>query len=256
MRTLNYGSNVSYNDKTLYIIDVSQSVEHDHPRSLEFLRMDIKNVTEFFRKKGVPTMHERTAFDFITTEFEPIDRNEMIAEIDALVSKDQNTLADVEVNERVFRQAYIPKSLFEVVDPERDTGILQQGGKADLIYSKFLDVQETKPEVKPTAEGENRSIENGAKQDTAESLGEDEDSDSESDRSEASSDESTGKPRGHKHEDKAAKKVWFLVTSILIPRNGSKKSRKRHGSGGRRRCPNRKRRGRSGPQGGLENKLT
>lgn len=30
--------------KELYVIDVSQSVEHDHPRSLEFLRHDIKNV--------------------------------------------------------------------------------------------------------------------------------------------------------------------------------------------------------------------
>jgi RIO kinase 1 len=41
-----------YNDKKVYVIDVSQSVEDDHPRSLEFLRMDIKNVTDFFRKKG------------------------------------------------------------------------------------------------------------------------------------------------------------------------------------------------------------
>jgi RIO kinase 1 len=31
-------------DKDLYVIDVSQSVEHDHPRSFEFLRSDIKNI--------------------------------------------------------------------------------------------------------------------------------------------------------------------------------------------------------------------
>jgi len=30
--------------KDLYVIDVSQSVEHDHPRSFDFLRSDIKNV--------------------------------------------------------------------------------------------------------------------------------------------------------------------------------------------------------------------
>ena len=39
--------NVLYHQKKLFIIDVSQSVEHDHPRSLEFLRMDIKNVLRF-----------------------------------------------------------------------------------------------------------------------------------------------------------------------------------------------------------------
>jgi RIO kinase 1 len=30
--------------KDLYVIDVSQSVEHDHPRSFDFLRSDIKNI--------------------------------------------------------------------------------------------------------------------------------------------------------------------------------------------------------------------
>jgi RIO kinase 1 len=200
-------SNLSYNNKKLYIIDVSQSVEHDHPRSLEFLRMDIKNVTDFFRKKGVSTMHERTAFDFITTEAESVDRHEMSAKIDALVAEDQKKPADVEVDERVFRQAYIPKSLFEVVDPERDTGIIQQGGRDDLIYSKFLSVQETKPEGKPAVESDHPPVENGEKEDAGEGSGEDEGSDDESDGSEDSSDEGPGKPRGHKHEAKEVKKV-------------------------------------------------
>jgi RIO kinase 1 len=196
----------SYNDKKLFIIDVSQSVEHDHPRSLEFLRMDIKNVTDFFRKKGVCTMHERTAFDFITAEAESVGRDEMVAKIHALVEEDQKNPEDVEVDERVFRQAYIPKSLFEVVDPERDTGIIQQGGKDDLIYSKFLNVQETKPEVKPAVELDHPPVENGQNEDAGESSGE-EGSDDESDGSEDSSDEGPGKPRGHKHEDKEVKKV-------------------------------------------------
>ena len=33
--------------------DVSQSVEHDHPQALEFLRKDCSNITAFFRKSGV-----------------------------------------------------------------------------------------------------------------------------------------------------------------------------------------------------------
>ena len=35
----------SYQDGKLYMIDVSQSVEHDHPHALEFLRTDCTNIT-------------------------------------------------------------------------------------------------------------------------------------------------------------------------------------------------------------------
>ena len=49
-----------------YMIDVSQSVEHDHPRALEFLRKDCTNITDFFEKKGVAVMTVRELFDFIT----------------------------------------------------------------------------------------------------------------------------------------------------------------------------------------------
>merc|ERR1711874_177696 len=45
--------NLLYHAGKVYVIDVSQSVEHDHPHALEFLRKDIRNVNEFFRKKNV-----------------------------------------------------------------------------------------------------------------------------------------------------------------------------------------------------------
>src|SRR5947207_2411505 len=170
-----------YNDKTVYVIDVSQSVEHDHPRSLEFLRMDIQNVTEFFRKKGVVALQERTAFEFITAENTTVDRDEMGSVIEKLAQDDQEKPSmDGEVDERVFRQAYIPKNLFEVIDPERDVGIVQQGGKDNLIYSKLLDVQETKPAIPDTHKVEDESES-------------DEDSEHES---EETSEDDTGKPRG------------------------------------------------------------
>src|SRR5271170_5191263 len=156
-----------YNDKKVYVIDVSQSVEHDHPRSLEFLRMDIKNITDFFHKKGVTALKERTAFEFITAENTSVDPNEMDVQIENLIQQDQAHPAMEEVDERVFRQAYIPKSLFEVVDPERDTGIVQQGGKNDLIYAKFLNVQDLKSQA-----GETTPIANGQPRDETElSLG-------------------------------------------------------------------------------------
>lgn len=58
--------NMLYYNGMVYIIDVSQSVEHDHPQALNFLRMDCTNITTYFRKKGVATMTIKELFDFIT----------------------------------------------------------------------------------------------------------------------------------------------------------------------------------------------
>ena len=42
--------NLLYYNKDVWIIDVSQSVEIDHPNALHFLRSDCKNVTDYFAK--------------------------------------------------------------------------------------------------------------------------------------------------------------------------------------------------------------
>lgn len=61
----------SYHEGHLVIIDVSQSVEHDHPASYDFLRMDIKNVSDYFRKRSgnaIRIMGARKTFEFLTRE--------------------------------------------------------------------------------------------------------------------------------------------------------------------------------------------
>jgi len=56
-----------YHQGQLYIIDVSQSVEYDHPNALEFLRKDCVNVNTYFRRRlGVAAMTSKELFDFIT----------------------------------------------------------------------------------------------------------------------------------------------------------------------------------------------
>ena len=57
--------NLLYWDNKVYIIDVSQSVEHDHPHSLDFLRRDIFNINEFFRRKKVQVFRDWNVFQFI-----------------------------------------------------------------------------------------------------------------------------------------------------------------------------------------------
>lgn len=57
--------NVLYFEGHLYIIDVSQSVDLDHPSALDFLREDCVHVSDFFRKHGVAVMTVKELFDFV-----------------------------------------------------------------------------------------------------------------------------------------------------------------------------------------------
>lgn len=62
--------NVLYHEHHLWIIDVSQSVEHDHPQALDFLRADISHVEAYFSKCGAfrKTLGLRKVFDWILKE--------------------------------------------------------------------------------------------------------------------------------------------------------------------------------------------
>lgn len=144
--------NILYHKKRLYIIDVSQSVEHDHPRSLEFLRMDIKNVSDFFGRKNVDTLPERAAFQFIVSPEGPSDftseNNEMSETIEKLLSaREEGDAAQHEsedVDTAVFRQQYIPQNLEQVYDIERDAEKVRDGTGADLVYGDLLAAGKTK----------------------------------------------------------------------------------------------------------------
>jgi hypothetical protein len=54
----------------VYFIDVSQSVEHDHPQAVEFLKKDSENITQFFLKHGCTVLQLRELFEYVTFEAE------------------------------------------------------------------------------------------------------------------------------------------------------------------------------------------
>ncbi|KAJ5777580.1 Serine/threonine-protein kinase RIO1 [Penicillium odoratum] len=146
--------NILYHKDRLYIIDVSQSVEHDHPRSLEFLRMDIKNVSDFFRRKGVHVLSERTLFEFILAPEGPKDptygNEEMTEAIEKLfTARDEAgvTNESEEVDTAVFRQQYIPQTLEQVYDVERDAEKVHAGTGTDLVYKDLLATGKVKQAV-------------------------------------------------------------------------------------------------------------
>ncbi|KAI1143735.1 Serine/threonine-protein kinase Rio1 [Hypoxylon sp. FL0543] len=190
--------NILYNDRKLYIIDVSQSVEHDHPRSLEFLRMDIKNTGDFFRRQGVDTLPDRTIFDFITNSEGAVEEPGLTEAIEKLYtsrlpsSNDETAAAELEVDNEVFRNQYIPQTLEQVYDIEKDAQKIGEGEGDKLVYRNLLaDQVVSKPDAE-NASSEDESDEGAALESDAESDDE--------------SKFSKGTPRGKKFQDKDEKK--------------------------------------------------
>jgi len=55
-------------DNELWVIDVSQAVLTSHPEALTYLRRDIHNVNNYFKKKGAKTKSEEELFSNLTKE--------------------------------------------------------------------------------------------------------------------------------------------------------------------------------------------
>lgn len=124
--------NLLWHDNQVYVIDVSQSVESDHPSALDFLRKDVANVNDFFRKYGnLSVMTTRQLFEFITsTVIEDTEESESKA-LDDIVDKvdrqaDKLSKATYEeqkkwqqkndVDEAVFMSQFLPRSLNQVAE--------------------------------------------------------------------------------------------------------------------------------------------
>ncbi|XP_075978660.1 RIO kinase 1 [Anticarsia gemmatalis] len=148
--------NMLYHQGNVVIIDVSQSVEHDHPHAFEFLRKDCTNISDFFRKRGVATLTVKELFDFITdstiNEDNLEDCLEKLSEKAASRNFDEMT-AQEQVEEEAFKNVYIPKRLTEVINYERDITKAKKGETDDLIYKKIAGFNEDltgtadKPEI-------------------------------------------------------------------------------------------------------------
>ena len=115
--------NILYNDGTLYFIDVSQSLEHSNPQSLNMLRRDMENMNAFFQRKGVQVLSEASLFDFLTNNTTPTDLKEMKGVLEKLwqdheTAKDDEDCAEAEVEESFFRNKSIARTLEEAYEHE------------------------------------------------------------------------------------------------------------------------------------------
>lgn len=231
--------NILYHNEKLYIIDVSQSVEPDHPRSLEFLRMDIKNVGDFFRRKGVDTLADRAIFNFITTPQGPVEEPEMGKAIEVLYETrgdvtNEDNAAQQEVDNEVFRNQYIPQTLEQVYDIEKDAQKVGQGEGNDLVYSNLL------PDQVIAGKKTNGDDDDG-EEDGSTSDSDDDGASLSGDDSHNEADFEKGTPRGRRFEDKDEKKVCLFIPlsgnfTDLYLRPTNKPSRKPSARSARTRC--------------------
>ncbi len=227
--------NILYHEGHLWIIDVSQSVEHDHPSAFDFLRNDIKNVEEFFGRLGVKCLGLRRCFEFVTRDqvtveedneeiafarwlegdieteevfrIEEIDKQGIISAIGELSIPPSNSEQhsgrkgtrkeeDTAHEDSVFLHSFIPRNLTDVYDPERDVEKLKRGD--DLIYAKTIGF------VRQKKKGEDRT------EDLVDEKCSGEESASGSEGESEKNAFIDKKPRGHKHEVKEVKKVCPL----------------------------------------------
>ncbi|KAL8290634.1 hypothetical protein RQP46_002892 [Phenoliferia psychrophenolica] len=227
--------NVLYHDNHLWVIDVSQSVEGDHPHAFDFLRSDIRNADDFFAKRGVDTLGLTRTFAYVTADAGKGDTDaEFTAEAERLLtiaeSEEQRDSDDEDAetgaqqerekkpsasDEAVFAQSYIPRALDQVYDPERDVARVLRGEGKALIYADITGVatiqkaRRGEEEAKGVRFEEGGVGKEGGEQEEGSSDGSG--SESESDGSGSESDDGEGhedrKPRGKKHEDREEKKA-------------------------------------------------
>uniref|UniRef100_A0A672K7J1 non-specific serine/threonine protein kinase n=1 Tax=Sinocyclocheilus grahami TaxID=75366 RepID=A0A672K7J1_SINGR len=117
MRIMYNEARLVHADLTL-LCSVSQSVEHDHPHDLEFLRKDCSNVNGNYTKHNVAVMTVRELFEFITDPSITSDNsNQYLDKVSETAEERSN---QDKVDEEVFKKAYIPRTLTEVTHYERD----------------------------------------------------------------------------------------------------------------------------------------
>lgn len=205
---------IVHNDK-LYMIDVSQSVEPEHPMSLDFLRMDIKNVNLYFEKMGIDIFPEKSIFQFVIADELPNFEGDLNSydDLEVYVSKSLpiKRTAEDEAEDEVFRSLYLVRNLegLEERDFDRFTdgkfdllkSLLAQDNKKNYIAEQDRKIHDIDSDDSSYDEDE----EDDKEEEETQSDGEDEE-DSEEDTSDSDFDEREKELKGKKYEDKDLKK--------------------------------------------------
>lgn len=169
--------NMLYFKKELYIIDVSQSVELDHPMALDFLRRDCVNINDYFDKQNVQTLNTEKVFDFVTDP--NIAPKDLDSTLKALLEYNEEELKSMtpeqrrkrEMDDQIFQNVYLARSLAEMAFEDID--------KLNNKVTPNLIVGTTEDENQMYISREIKGVDKQVKDNAQEAEGEDEGEDSE-----------------------------------------------------------------------------
>lgn len=214
------------------VIDVSQSVESDHPRAMDFLRRDIANVNAFFRAQGAAGLFSvQDLYHFITAPAAnkgwqrchgPDNLDELMQHLRELREEraaqgtSEADTAQALIDEQVFLQIPVPRTLHEVPDGKAPNAEI--AGFVDCMMGGG-DVE--KHHHHPAASGD------GAPEVQAHSSNEDSD-DEEAEESEEESEEGDGSHGDAGAPEKRAKEKRPLAVPARTLAEMTKEERKEH----------------------------
>ncbi|KAI3378620.1 hypothetical protein SNEBB_002457 [Seison nebaliae] len=138
--------NLLYFDHHVVVIDVSQSVEHNHPMALKFLRSDITNINNYFRKQLHKCFSLRKIFFWVVSD------EKLKNEVGTIVEDNMEQLSDffksmilIEskssvAEDETFKDIYLPQTLNDVIDYERDIRQLddEANQSSNVTSKRFL----------------------------------------------------------------------------------------------------------------------
>ncbi|CAM8883801.1 unnamed protein product [Rhodiola kirilowii] len=229
--------NMLYWEGHLYIIDVSQGVDLDHPHALDFLRRDCVNVSDFFRREGVAVMTIRELFDFIVDPSITDDSvDSYLEEVQTKILARGNQISpEDEVADAVFVQSYIPKTLDHVRNVEEDVKKITSGQGTDDMYYKTITGLKQALQSRPSFSEKNSDTTNTAdpqdQTDSAESESNSEsDEDSDEDEEKPDRDRNSGDPidmkAARKENKKKVKEEKREARKHKVPKAVKKKKKK------------------------------
>ncbi len=239
-------------------------MEHDHPRTFDFLRSDIRNINDFFARRSVgevKTLGMRQTWDFIVGDavdglsredesggsgerrLTDVARAWLNAMDAAGVAQQSGSNAEWSTqgsclesigDEAVFMSSFIPRSLREVHDPERDVDTLKYGQGEQLIYvgrSGMYHSGLPKATDHPASGIEGSANEETFSRRLQKTVRFDEEVSEESlmDGKDLEDEASERRPRGFRFENKEAKKVrqymhlWAMLMTEIVCRLASRR---------------------------------
>jgi len=144
-------------DDRVFIIDVSQSVGIDHPRSLEFLKRDCLNINLFFEKKlDGEILPLQELFTFLislapsSSTTPPIIQTELPSKDQHLSDNEEIWLArlletgwgdddDEHLADSIFMQTWVPSSLGEIGDVQEVERLIADKSKGlSTVYDSLI----------------------------------------------------------------------------------------------------------------------